>query len=94
MGKQCIRESAHINAKNVEAEQIDVCGNRAGLKDAQNQFSLCFDDDFREEGRKRPVFDDAEPSLLVRILFRVAQGFDGLLPSSALNAAVRAHQID
>jgi len=77
----------------VEAPEVDVRGNRAGLHDLQKQFAGRLGNDPGQKRRISLVFRDSSPAFLIRALLRAREALHGLPPGALGDPGVGAGQI-
>jgi hypothetical protein len=87
------RQPVHVQAEVVQAAQINIGRDRAGLEDPQHQFSGSINNGSRQQGAERPVLGYTQPAFPIRPLLGLGQRFHRLLPGACGQAVVCASQI-
>ena len=77
----------------MQPPEINIGRDGSHLEDFQNRLGLGFDDDLRQQHGERLVLRGGFPTVLIRALLGVGQGFNGVLPGAGLDAIVTARQI-
>ncbi|PHX70326.1 MAG: hypothetical protein CK548_09645 [Opitutia bacterium] len=93
LGHQRPRQPVHIDAEIVQTPEIDVRGDRAGLKHFEHELGRSLGDDQGQQRHVGFVFRRALPARPVRGALHRGQRGQGIRPRALGDAVVRARQI-
>ena len=93
LGHQRPRQPVHIDAEIVQTPEIDVRGDRAGLKYFEHELGRSLGDDQGQQRHVGLVFRRALPARAVRGALQRGQRGQGIRPRALGDAVVRSRQI-